>query len=482
MSPTTRPNILILMADQMQAASVRPDHPCITPTLDRIAARGVRFENAYTPSPTCGPARASLMTARLPHSHGVVENPHCVPADECNLRYGLPHWAQHLQQAGYQTAYFGKWHVEREPRLERFGWQVNNAMGSEPWEAAAKEILVPEQFVEAHGMDTPPGYHSRIVYGQYQTRPERRGMGVTTHLAEQYLRHQATVDGEQPWCCFVSFQEPHNPYAACPESMDLYDRQAIALPDSLDDDLGDKPGLYRRIAGLWKHWSDRQRRDCSLGYYARITEVDRMFGRLLQIVEQGGLLENTIVVFMADHGQLNWAHGLLSMNVSAFEELYGIPMIIAGPCLAEGQVTTGRVGLHELGPTLLELAGAEPLPETYEARAFTPLLKDPHGQSGNFQDGYAEYFGGRYRLTQRVLWHGRWKFVHNGFDCDELYDLQYDPNEMTNLVQVEAYRSVYHDMVARYWQRLTDTHDKTLYNAHFPTMRLLPIGPLVERD
>ena len=101
-----KPNILFLMTDQMQGRVLDPDHVCKTPNFDRLASQGVRFARAYTPNAVCSPARASLMTGLLPHSHGVLEVIHCVDEDQCNLRRSFPHWAQRLEAAGYKTGYF----------------------------------------------------------------------------------------------------------------------------------------------------------------------------------------------------------------------------------------------------------------------------------------------------------------------------------------------------------------------------------------
>ena len=118
------PNLLFLITDQQRADTVDPDGPCQTPHLDRLAAAGTRFARCYAPNPICSPTRASLMTGLLPHSHGMVDVTHAVPAYRARLQEGLPFWTQALQQAGYRTAYFGKWHVERSNRLERFGFDV----------------------------------------------------------------------------------------------------------------------------------------------------------------------------------------------------------------------------------------------------------------------------------------------------------------------------------------------------------------------
>ena len=134
----------------------------------------------------------------------------------------------------------------------------------------------------------------------------------------------------------------------------------------------------------------------------------------------------------SDHGELLGAHGLYCKNVSGFEEVYQIPLVIAGPRAGRGVVSQARVGLHDLAPTLLELAGMAPIGAP-DARSFRTVLAD-EDRAGEYTRGFAEYHGGRYRLTQRVVWDGAWKLVWNGFDFDELYDLEHDPYEMNNLI------------------------------------------------
>ncbi len=161
-----RPNILFLMTDQMQGQVLRPDHPCITPNLDKLAARGVRFDRAYTPNAICSPARASLMTGLLPHNHGVLMVTHTTDDDQSCLRTEYPHWAQHLKSAGYYTGYFGKWHVERTNKLEDFGWQVNGARGTPCFDQRMKakndSTHSTHNFALRWDHQAPEGYDSSI--------------------------------------------------------------------------------------------------------------------------------------------------------------------------------------------------------------------------------------------------------------------------------------------------------------------------------
>ncbi len=475
---TKRPNILFLMTDQMQGRVLDPDSPCRTPCFDRLAARGVRISNAYTPNAVCSPARASLMTGMLPHNHGVLEVTHCTDDDQCNLRTDLPHWAQRLAEGGYRTGYFGKWHVERSEDLARFGWQVDGGGESARFREHRQRLLAGEpgepEYSLSRTNNLPPGYPKSLLYGVTDRPAARRGMGVTTDLALEFL--EESVGGDAPWCCFVSTTEPHDPFIAGTEAFAQYDLDAIPLPPNVHDPLDGRPGLYRKAGRTWADMTDRERREAAACYYASITEIDGQYGRLIGLLEERGALDNTIVVLTSDHGELLGAHGLYCKNVSGFEEVYQIPMVVAGPGIAEGEETAARVGLHDLCPTLLELAGLKPFGDP-DSRSFVALLRDPAGQSDDFVSGYAEYHGTRYRITQRVVWEGSWKLVFNGFDFDELYNLDEDPYELQNLADDPAHQERLRDLVDRLWGRLRDTKDHALLNAHYPILRLAPYGP-----
>ena len=178
----------------------------------------------------------------------------------------------------------------------------------------------------------------------------------------------------------------------------------------------------------------------------------------------------------SDHGELLGAHGLYCKNVSGFEEVYNIPMIVSGPGVEEGVLSDARVGLHDLCPTLLELADAEAI-DVPDSRSFASALRDGSGSAGDFTRGFAEYHGGRYRLTQRVIWDGAWKLCWNGFDFDELYNLDDDPFEMDNRID-DAEADVHVRSLMQFaWKVVADTGDAALLNSHYPILRLAPYGP-----
>ena len=474
-----RPNVLFLMTDQMQGRVLDPGNPCLTPHLDRLAARGVRFPRAYTPNAVCSPARASLMTGLLPHSHGVLEVIHCVDDDQCNLRTEHPHWAQRLQAAGYRTGYFGKWHVERSNDLRRFGWEVDGGSASllfkERQRAAGAAAKDAGSFSLSKTDDHPPGYAQTLLYGVTDVPPEQRGVGVTTALARDFLRDAIT--GDSPWCCFVSVTEPHDPFVTGEAAFSRYDVDAIPLQPNVHDDLARQPGIYRKAGRTWRDMTDRQRREAAACYYASITEIDAQFGTLIDLVDATGRRDDTIVVLTSDHGELLGSHGLYCKNVGGFEEVYQIPLLISGPQVPEGVVSEARVGLHDLAPTLLELAGLAPIGAP-DSRSFGTVLADER-HAGEYARGFAEYHGGRYRLTQRIIWDGPWKLVWNGFDFDELYHLDDDPYEMHNLIDDPGLQDRVTALMRYAWQVVRDTGDRALFNSHYPILRLAPVGPQI---
>lgn len=467
---TARPNILFLMTDQMQGRVLEPGHPCRTPNLDRLAQRGVRFRRAYTPNAVCSPARASLMTGLLPHNHGVTDVIHCVDPDQSCLRTEKPHWAQRLRDAGYTTGYFGKWHIERTERLDQFGWRTYRTQfprtGADPG----------DHFILRKTVESPPGYRKSVLYGVVDTPPEKRRMGHCVQAALEFLEEVA--GRQEPWCCFVSITEPHDPFIAGRKAFERYNVDEIELPPNAHDDLAGRPGVYRKAALVWADMDDRQKREAAACYYALITEIDEQFGKILTFLEESGQADNTIVVFTSDHGELLGAHGLYTKNYSGFEEVYNIPLIMAGPGIAQGAVSEARVGLHDLCPTLLELTHCEPI-EAPDSRSFLPVLADPAANDEKFQVGYAEYFGTRYRLTQRVLWDGPWKYCHNGFDFDELYNLDDDPYEMNNLAADPACQEQVKKMLRTMWRIIKETGDHVLLNSHAMILRMAPFGPLI---
>ena len=469
------PNILMFLPDAIPASVVRPGSQCLVPNFDRLAARGLRFDRCYTTTPICSPARASLMTGLLPHNHGVLQVEHCVDDDQCCLRTQHAHWAQRLSDAGYHTGYFGKWHIERTNRLEDFGWQVNGcdqvAAQRKHGEGVAAVGDLLDDAVLARYLEEPGGYNRVLRCAVTNASPETRQFGLTTDRALAFL--DKSIDSAAPWACCVSFAEPNTPTIAGSEAFARYDVNAIELPENIADDLSDRPALYRRQREIWKNVTSHEWREQRAVYFALISELDQQFGRLLERLEASGAIENTVVIVLSDHGRYLGAHSFDNHNFGAFEEIYNVPLIMAGPGIAAGQAVNACVGIADLCPTILQLSGAEVI-DVPDSRSFAHLLSDPTADTG---PAYGENHGCRFTVQQRILWDGDWKFVFNGFDFDELYNLAADPHETRNLAGDPAHAERMRDMMTMIWRLMHDTDDRAMLASHYPPMRMACVGP-----
>jgi arylsulfatase A-like enzyme len=476
-----RPNILFFIADGMQGAAVDPGSQCHAPNLRELSRRGVQFMRAHTVLPTCSPARASIMTGQLPHNHGVLQVEHCVDEDQSVLREGREHWAQVLQRNGYHTGYFGKWHVERSNELERFGWDVNGCDAVSSYrqlgggKGATGRLIEEAEFLRYQR--GPDGYRDVLHHGVTRVPTEERSFAHVANNAAGFVEQAARM--EAPWACCVGFSEPNVPLVAGKETFDRYDVSAMQLPRNLHDPMDDKPALYRRVQDVYRHTTAEEWREIRACYFALITELDTQVGRLLGTLRETGQEERTLVVFLSDHARYLGAHGMDAHNFAAFEEAYRVPLIVAGPGVAHGATTSALVSNADLYPTILEYCGCSQWNQVSDSRSFLEVLNAPEDTTvlARYDTGYAEYHGTRFPLAQRVLWHGKWKYVFNGFDYDELYDLHADPHELRNLARLSEYRSVARQLMGMIWHRVRETGDRALEETHYSPMRFAVVGP-----
>ncbi|HZJ10290.1 MAG TPA: sulfatase-like hydrolase/transferase [Trueperaceae bacterium] len=281
-----------------------------------------------------------------------------------------------------------------------------------------------------------------------------------------------------PWALFISTEAPHDPYVVPRELYERYDAAAIKLPASFSDDLSDKPAVYRRIAAAWDDLSEEQVKQAIACYYAACSGIDDQFGRLLAALEETGQAEDTLVVFTSDHGDYLGAHGLFLKGVPAFEEAYRMPLVVRGPGIAPGTVIEEPVSLLDLGRTLVTLLLGEDFGG--HGRDLSDRLRG--GPPLDEPQAFAEFHGQRLGYTQRIVWRERYKYVFNGFDDDELYDLRDDPHELTNLAKRPQSQDVLREMAAAMWRVVKETGDDTLGKAEYGMFRFAPVGPGVTTD
>ncbi|HKI55781.1 MAG TPA: sulfatase [Trueperaceae bacterium] len=447
-----RPNLLVVMADQLrrQALGVYGDMDVATPNIDALAARGVRFDNACATSPICVPFRFTFMTGAPAHTRQVA-------AIEWRMSPAERTLADAFGEAGYQTVYVGKWHlsgghggapwasrplVNRTPipRAYRGGWEV--------WRGFE---LRNDPFDTWYFADDDP---EPVRLEGYQT-------DALTDLTIETLR--SGRDPERPFFCVLSVEPPHPPFVVPEADRRRWETRPITLPGNFAarDAAGESQLLHERRM-----------------YYAAVENLDANVGRLMRFLDEEGLSESTVVVFLSDHGELGGSHGLREKQYP-FEESVGIPLIVADPRRPErhGAVVAAPACTEDLFPTLLGLAGVGPDgrrnagPRGPHAVGvdLAPLIAGERDDLD--RDAVALEFSTELRAGQ-PFFHGGWRALRGRRykyaliqDADGvrpwfLFDLQEDPGETRNLLNDPAHSATcraMHETLVRWLEETDDT-------------------------
>lgn len=464
---SAKKNILFLIADQHQYDTlINPN--CKTPNLDKLRAEGTLFERAHSVNAICSPARASLMTGKLPHNHGMVDNTHTVEPFRSSLIRDGKSFPEHLKTQGYTLGYYGKWHVDRESNLDSFGFDRH-----------LDEYHLPKitRNVVSRKTVAHDGYNDRLLYGVQAERSEESEEYFIYSKGVEFIEEFAAK--KDPWCLFLSTNAPHDPYIAPSDMYDLYKDVDLPLPVSFNDTLEDRPTIYRRIRNVLSSLNENDFVEMTRCYYALCSLVDAQIGRILSALESSGAAENTVVVFMSDHGDLLGAHRLFCKGIPAFEEGYHVPLIIKDAQLAGLKQSSLEISTIDIFPTILELANCEALSGVaIDGESVVPYL---FAEKPPVRVGYAEFFGQRFSATQRIVWKGDWKYVFNGFDEDELYNLADDPYEMKNLAKDETHRATLKEMCRAMWNKAKQSGDSCFLESEYYMFRFAPVGPEKEQ-
>lgn len=469
-SAPNQPNILFILTDQhrLEAVGCYADTVCRTPNIDRLAREGVRFENAYTTSPMCTPARASLITGQYPHAHGMTDNVGNLGCSVHTIQDRPELLSRRMERAGYNCGYNGKWHL-CPTTDELFGYEIDPHVPSD---------------VGFEGMDFPghgdggwdfPEYERYLEENGYDLAIQplddsspggRAGVIEETEATVPYFLTERTIvmldelaSDEEPFFLWHNFWGPHEPYYPSTEYLELYEDTEIPPWPNADWPSGNVPGTHQcktsaeNTTTSWEEWAEVIRH-----YYAFTTMIDAQIGRLLDHMEETGLLEETIVVFAADHGETLGSHGgLLDKGFHHFEEIMHIPMIARFPGSRWASTTRAElVSLLDLYPTFLDLADS-PVPDAVHGRSLLDLLGT---DDANWRDSVCmEFHGlGGVAHTQRTIRMGDLKYGYNAGLTDELYDLSIDPHETQNLVDHPEYQ----DDLASLRDRLAEWQAETV--------------------
>lgn len=479
----SRPNILIFMTDQEQAQVSFPEHPCRMPNADRLAREGILFRHCYTVTAHCCPSRASFMTGLYPSRHGVYNNVNTHTAIHRGLNDGVVTFSELLKDAGYRMAFAGKWHVSNvESPCDR-GWEelhVGARGVGEPGHPGLDRFKRPEESAgpRKRGEVLRPGWDNIQVYGTRDQAYEETNDYRIVHSAIDRLPE--LVASGDPWCLFVGPNGPHDPFIVPEKYASMYDPAKVALPLSFRDRMEDKPRIYQRHRRqYWDQFSEDEVRESIAHYWGYCTMMDDLFGEMLDALDRSGAADDTLVLRMSDHGEYCGAHGLYCKGVPAFREGYHIPLIARWPkgIAQPGREVNALVNLMDFAPTFLELAGAA-TPEGVAGRSLTPFFR---GETpDDWRRAHCTQFNGvELYYTQRAVWTHAHKYVYNGFDFDELYDLEKDPHEMMNVSDLEGYQDVKRDLLKQMWE--TAMAERDIISNPYWTVAMAPYGPGIIR-
>jgi len=505
------PNILVFLVDQMPYDVTTPEHPCHMPNARRLAENGVSFSREFTCSPHCSPSRATFMTGLYPSRHGVFNNVETNTAFQHGLNPGVRTFSEYLNESGYQMAYAGKWHVSNEEMPGDRGWQElmkyrKNILSrsNDDWDRTVKEPDPPDHQRE-RGEIFRPGWGSTYATGPKLSGPDfyKKENWYKTAVLPGIQAMPELAKGDQPWMlCISTDMGPETPVP--PDIAALYDPKDVPLPPSYGDMMQDKPRVYQRMRfQIWDQLTEDEVRESIAHYWALCTLQDRYLGEILDALESTGQEDDTLVVFLADHGDYMFAHGLRCLGIPSFREVYHVPAIMRWP---RGIVNPGRdvnsfISIADFAPTFLELAGCES-EDRLTGRSLMPFLQDE--SPADWRDAwYSQTKGNEVYYTQRIVQTDRWKYVCNWFDFDELYDLKADPHEMTNLAFPSEIPSspgqltpkttsqsfapwpplpphldsVRQELLGKMW-RFARRENDIIFNA-YPPVALSPYGPII---
>jgi len=427
-----RPNIVFFLTDDQRwdGMSCAGNPVLKTPNIDRIAAEGIRFRNMFVTTSLCGPSRASYLTGKYAHNHGVLRNAMALPSRHRTF-------LEMLKEAGYETAFIGKWHntdLGRDRKLDfYFGFKGQG------------KYIDPLLF-ENHG-------------------PEREYKGHVTDILTEKAVDFIRKDRRVPFCLLLWFKAPHRSFHPAERFKKLYADSILPEPPGFHDDYRGRPDAVKAAnmrIGDFTDVPDYQ--SFAKDYYRCLAGVDENVGRVLDALAERGLERNTAVFYAADNGFFIGEHRFFDKRFM-YEESIRVPLLIRLPEGAGGGRTVDDMALNlDVAPTILDMAGI-PVPRDMDGRSLKPILEGKRVEwRRDFLYEYYEYPGAHSARMNRGVRTRRWKYIHYFEEPQEfeLYDLQNDPHEMNNLANEPAFRSVMERLRRRLDELREETHDPDL--------------------
>lgn len=441
-----RPNVLFLISDDLNNfLGCYGDAQVKTPNIDRLAARGVRFDRAYCSFPLCGPSRNSMLTGLYPNSTGIIANAQ-IFRQTIPTQVSMP---QAFRLSGYFAARIGKLYHYNVPRS--IGTNGHDDPGS--WELELNPAGVDRLQEEPHIFSLLPGQFGGTLSWFASPQPDAKHTDGLQAADAQWVLERCARQTDRPFFLAVGFFRPHTPYVSPQSYYDLYPVEAMRVVQGVKDDQQDIPpaGLasYKKEQD---NLTDDLRRQALQAYYASISFMDAQVGRVVDALDRLSLADNTVIVFTSDHGYHTGEHGLWQ-KMSLFEESARVPLLIVAPGKMAGGVAQSPVGHIDLFPTLAELCGVK-APSNLQGQSLVALLNDPAATGRGWAITQVSRGGGANRATVTTdvgsdgrryfgysLRTSRWRYTEwdEGRQGRELYDHDADQHEITNLAQDPAH-------------------------------------------
>ena len=440
-APAKKPNVLFIIADDLNTCVGAYGHPLVkTPNIDRLAARGVRFDRAYCQFPLCGPSRNSFLTGLHPNSTGILANAQI-------FRQSIPK-AISLPQAfrldGYLAVRIGKLYHYNVPNS--IGTNGHDDPGS--WEMEMNPAGCDRMMEEPEIFSLTPGQFGGTLSWLASKNPDAKHTDGMEAADAEWVLERCAKQKDRPFFLAVGFFRPHTPYVSPQSYFEKYPEEKMpVVQGTVYDQKGVPPAALQSYKKEQDQLTDELRRQAIQAYFAAISFMDAQAGKVLDALDRLGLSDNTIVVFTSDHGYHLGEHGLWQKQ-SLFEESTRVPLIIAGPGVVKpGSVAPTPVGLIDLYPTLTELCGVK-APTNLQGQSLVPMLKDVSAVGRGWaisevvRGGGIKRFGASAatgdkgnRFLGYTLRTARWRYTEwdEGRQGRQLYDHDKDPKELTNL-------------------------------------------------
>ncbi len=478
--PTDRPNLLILLCDQLAYDYVGAYGSSVarTPNFDRLAVEGVRLTRAYVPIPICAPSRASLFTGLYAHQHQVMMNGAAVSwplprsgalVNRPILPESVPSLGQAFKAAGYRMGYTGPWHLGND-ETPQHGWD-DYWRTYRYWKTGRDDYL---QYLAERGLEET-FHREHDDYGF--TGSEATGL-VPSGRSEIPVEHARTPwavsnaikflenRDDRPWAFCVSIKDPHAPVIMPGDFADLISPDDVELPGSIADDQSDMPhALVRgRVARLVRRMDEAGWRRFMAHYHGLVAHVDTEIGRLLNYLDAHDLADNTVVVLLSDHGEMMGAHRLVAKGPSMYEESVGVPFIVRWPGrLPAGRTSDALFCTVDFVATMAGLCGVDA--EHGVGLDFGEVLGggSMRPRDAVFSEFYTETTVRTDEMTfAKTVITDRWKLNLYLYDRSQMFDLESDPDEMTNLIDSPDHADTRRQLTERIRGWVTETKDPLL--------------------